>query len=199
LDTTIVEDSSGYGYNGTIINNPILSSDTARYSASMSFPNADDGIATTYPVLLWNNAFTYSFWIKPSGENGNRSVYDASYSGTSCSIEKTTGNKLRFYWNGSPDLSTTNLTITDGSWQHIAIIKSEDKTKVYCYYNGELKDTFTNTFSDKTFSGTLRLARDTRKTVSYTGLMSDFRIYCTALSAADVKQLYEMGAKVDNK
>lgn len=200
VDLTQIQDSSGYGHNGTILGNPIISSDTARYTSSASFPADADGILSTYPLKLWNNAFTYSFWIKPSGENGGRSVYAASYSGTSCSIEKTTGNKLRFYWNGSPDLSTSSLTITDGIWQHIAIVKEENKTTVKCYYNGVLKDTFTNTFSDKTFSGDLRIARDTRgNATSYTGMMSDFRIYCTALSAADVKQLYEIGAKVDNK
>lgn len=196
----IIQDSSGYNYNGTILGNPTISSDTAKYISSTSFPANADGILSTYPLTLWNNAFTYSFWIKPSGENGGRSIYAASYSGTSCSIEKTTGNKLRFYWNGSPDLSTSSLTITDGAWQHIAIVKEENKTTVKCYYNGVLKDTFTNTFSDKTFSGNLRIARDTRgDATSYTGLMSDFRIYCTALNADVIRQLYEVGAKVDNQ
>jgi len=186
--SNIVQDSSGYNHNGTIIGNPTISPDTIRYSSCMNFPENTDGILSTFPISLWNNAFTYSFWIKPSGENGGRSIYAASYNGTSCSIEKTAGNKLRFYWNGSPDLTTSSLTITDGVWQHIAVVKSEDKTKVYCYYNGELKDTFTNTFNDKTFSGNLRIARDTRgDATSYTGLMSDFRIYCTPLLDTDIK------------
>ena len=129
----------------------------------MNFSTNVDGILSTYPINLWNNAFTYSFWIKPSGENGGRSIYAASYSGTSCSIEKSASNKLRIYWSDYNDLYTTNLTIQDDIWQHIAIVKSEDKTKIYCYYNGELKDTFTNTFNDKTFSGTLRIGRDTRE------------------------------------
>ena len=198
IDRTIVEDNSGYGHNGTIIGNPTISPDTIRYSSCMNFPENTDGILSTFPISLWNNAFTYSFWIKPSGENGGRSIYAASYNGTSCSIEKTAGNKLRFYWNGSPDLTTSSLTITDGVWQHIAVVKSEDKTKVYCYYNGELKDTFTNTFNDKTFSGNLRIARDTRgDATSYTGLMSDFRIYCTPLLDTDIKQLYNVGMKID--
>lgn len=196
----IVQDSSGYGYNGTILGNLIINSDTARYTTSASFSSNTDGILSTYPVELWNNSFTYSFWIKPSGKNDNRSVYASSYSGTTCSIEKTTSNKLRFYWDGSPDLTTSSLTIIDGIWQHIAVVKSEDKTKVYCYYNGELKDTFTNTFNNKSFSDNLRIARDTRgDATSYTGLISDFRIYCTALSAEDIEILYKVGARIDNK
>lgn len=199
ISLNTIQDNSGYNYNGTLLGIPLLDTDTARYSYSINFPTNADGILTTYPLTLWNNAFTYSFWIKPSSENGGRSIYAASYSGASCSIEKTTGNKLRFYWNGSPDLSTSSLVISDGSWQHIAVVKEENKTTVKCYYNGELKDTFTNTFSDKTFTGSLRIARDTRgDSTSYTGLMSDFRIYATALSANDIKQLYQVGAKIDN-
>jgi len=62
-----------------------------------------------------NTALTYSFWIKPNGENGARSVYFGSYSNTSFSIEKTATNKLRLWWNGSPDLTST-LTIVDDQW-----------------------------------------------------------------------------------
>jgi len=33
----------------------------------------------------------------------------------------------------------------------------------------------------------------------YQGALSDARVYCTALDADAIRQLYEVGAKIDNK
>ena len=138
-----------------------------------------------------NNAVTYSFWIKPNGENGARSVYFGSYNGNSWSIEKTTGNVLRLWWQGSPDETCTGATILDGSWQHVAVVKNGTNS-VKVYINGILKWTSTAAHSAVTFPTTYRIGRDTRSGdgTPYKGLMSDFRIYATALSDADIAEIY---------
>lgn len=198
----IIFDNSGYKNNGLPIDVPIISPDTSRYSRSTFFDGTDDGILIENLQLsnIINSEITYSFWIKPNGETGARSVYFGSYSGTSWSIEKTTNNLLRLYWNGSPDETTTGVTIADNIWQHICITK-KGTNDIKVYINGEQKWTSTAAHNILTFPTTYRIGRDVRSgdNTPYKGLMSDFRIYATALSAEDIKELYKTPASIDNK
>jgi len=194
-------DCSGYENNSSPIDVLAVSSDTARYSGSTFFDGTNDGILIEDLHLsnIINSEVTYSFWIKPNGENGARSVYFGSYTGTSWSLEKNTNNLLRLYWNGSPDEVCTGATITDEVWQHVCITK-KGTSDVKVYINGEQKWTSTAAHNALTFPTTYRIGRDTRSGdgTPYKGLMSDFRIYATALSAEDVAELYHTAASVDN-
>ena len=202
LNSTIEYDCSGFCNNGNKMTNTMTyNSDTAKYQVSTHFNGTYDGILIENLQLsdIINTAVTYAFWIKPEGESGARSVYFGSFSGTSWSIEKTTGNVLRLYWNGSPDETCSGATITDGVWQHICITKN-GTSNVRVYINGVQKWTSTATHSALTFPTTYRIGRDTRSNdgTPYKGLMSDFRIYATALSADDVKSLYQNSAYIDS-
>ena len=198
----IVYDTSGYNNNGTIIGTLANSINTPKYFVSTSFDGIDDGILIEDLQLsnIINSEVTYSFWIKPNGEAGARSVYFGSYSSTSWSIEKTTGNLLRLYWNGSPDETATGATIADNIWQHVCITKN-GTNDIKVYINGEQKWTSTKAHNTLTFPTTYRIGRDVRSgdNTPYKGLMSDFRIYATALSAEDVAELYHTVASIDNK
>lgn len=198
----IIYDSSGYNHNGSLLGAPTLSIDSDKYSNSIYFNGNDDGILIEDLELsnIINNQVTYSFWIKPSNENGARSVYFGSYSGTSWSIEKTTGNVIRSYWNGSPDTTCTGAVITDNVWQHVCIVKN-GTSDLKVYINGVQKFSSTATLSAKTFPTTYRIGRDTRSGdgTPYHGNMSDFRIYATALTAEQVLELYNTSATIDNK
>lgn len=193
LNDGIEYDVSGYKNNGIKIGDMTYSSDTPRYQTSTNFNGIDNGILIQNLPLsdIINTSVTYSFWIKPSNENGGRSVYFGSYSGTSWSIEKTTANKIRGYWNGNPDVTYSNAIITDNAWQHVCITKN-GKSDVKIYINGVLKETSTAAHNTLSFPTTFRIGRDTRSGdgTPYKGLMSDFRIYATALSAEDVLELY---------
>ena len=193
LNSNIEEDVSGYGNNGTQIGTITYSGDTPRYQVSMSFNGSDSGILidNLYLSNIINTAVTYSFWIKPSGENGARSIYFGSYSNNSWSIEKTSSNLIRGYWNGNPDISYSGATIVDNIWQHVCITKN-GTSDVKVYINGELKASSTATHNNLSFPTTYRIGRDVRSGdgTPYKGLMSDFRIYTTALSEEDVLELY---------
>lgn len=197
-----IYDTSGYGNNGTPLGTLITSTPSPRYSCATYFNGTDSGILIENLQLsnIINNQITYSFWIKPEGENGGRSVYFGSYNSNSWSIEKTSGNALRSYWNGSPDITCTGATITDGNWQHICIVKNGN-TDLKVYINGISKFTSTATLNTVTFPTTYRIGRDTRSNdgTPYHGSMSDFRIYATALTAEQVADLYRTSMTIDNQ
>ena len=136
---------------------------------------------------------------KPENENDGRSVYFGSYSGNSWSVEKTANHQLRLYWNGSPDEFFNDCIIADDVWQLICITKS-GTNDVKIYKNGVQVATSTKTHSELNFPTTYRIGRDVRSNdgTPYKGLMSDFRIYATALSADDVMALYKNAGYVDS-
>jgi len=202
LNGTTEYDTSGYCNNGSKMTTTLTySSDTSKYNVSTYFNGTYDGILIENLTLsdIINSAVTYAFWIKPDGESGARSVYFGSYSGVSWSIEKTTGNVLRLYWNGSPDETCTGATITDGVWQHVCITKS-GTSDIKVYINGVQKWSSTATHSSLTFPTTYGIGRDSRSNdgTPYKGYMSDFRIYATALSAEDVANLYSVSSAIDS-
>lgn len=198
---TTVYDSSGFNHHGNAIDSLTISSDSARNLISTYFDGTSSGVLIENlplsPVI--NSDITYSFWIKPDGENGARSVYFGSYSANSWSIEKTTSNILRLYWMGNPDEYCSGATISDGVWQHICITK-HGSNDVKVYVNGELKWTSTAAHNTLAFPTTYRIGRDVRSgdNTPYKGFMSDFRIYATALSADDVKTLYNAPVSIAN-
>lgn len=202
IDNNIVYDCSGYCNNGETMTDTITySSDTPRYNISTHFNGTYDGIIIKNLQLsnIINTEITYSFWVKPENESGGRSVYFGSYSGSSWSIEKVSSGALRLYWNGSPDEFFNNCTITDDVWQHICITKS-GTNDVKIYKNGVQVANSTKTHSELNFPTTYRIGRDVRNNdgTPYRGLMSDFRIYATALSADDILELYQTGASLSN-
>ena len=200
VDTTKITDSSGYGHDGTILGAPTAFSDAERYNVSMLFDGVDDGIqveSADLPAVL-NNACTISFWMKSTGENGGRSIYFSAYNASPfwC-IEKSASNQFRYDWNGSPD--QYNGTITDNVWTYICLCR-DSTASARLYINGQLNNTFTTATTSLALGNIWRIARDVRTGdgTPYHGLMSDFRIYATALSAEDILDLYHTPANIDN-
>lgn len=195
----VVYDVSGFGNNGTS-NGITYSSDTSRYYTSTQFDGLDDVVLIQNFNIseILNTQCTISFWIKPSGETGARSIYFGAYGGVTWNIEKSAINKLRGYWNANPDISF-DIIIVDDVWQHIAIVKN-GTSEVKAYYNGELKHTVNQFHENRTFATTWRIGRDNRTNdgTPYKGLMSDFRLYATALSAEDVLALYNAPMSLAN-
>ena len=199
IDDNVIYDYSGYGNNGTKVGSLEAITPSPRYDYATYFDGDTSGILIENLQLsnIINDKITYSFWINPNGENGARSTYFGSYSATSWSIEKTTGNTLRLWWNGSPDETATGASITDGIWQHICVVKN-GTNDIKVYINGIQKWASTATHSALNFPTTYRIGRDTRTgTTSYHGNMSDFRIYATALTAEQVKELYNTSTTID--
>ena len=82
-----------------------------------------------------------------------------------------------------------------GEWYMVTLVN--DGTNELYYVNGELVKTITKKSmpSGNYFIGAWQLSSKQ----NYKGLISDFRIYATALSEEDIKSLYQNSAYIDNQ
>lgn len=185
---SLVYDCSGYHHDGTITSAPENATDTARNVASTHFDGEDDGILVRNLDLnsIINDSHTISCWIK--SESGVSEAGDDDYSDVSPYAESGIGTGLKLYWNGMA-----------GGWHHIVLV-CEGQSRTLTYYDGELRQSTTTPRTVTTFSNNWRIGRGPRTDDDhpYHGKISDFRIYATALSAADIRYLYEVGASVDD-
>ena len=143
----------------------------------------------------YNNDWSIACWLKPT--DSTRSVIISEYNTSGASnvgLELTTSRVVRLYWNGSPDINfTTAGALSLNEWTHLVVTKAGRVVKVY--FNGELKQTYTNSsdFSTRTSAAQPRIGDDYRgnsaNTVSYQGYINDFRMYNHCLSPMEVKQL----------
>jgi hypothetical protein len=112
------------------------------------------------------------------------------------------GNEFRgTYTNGSTYVTVaTGKTLTQNEWHHCA--GTLNGTEFKLYFDGELVKTQPIDWGTATLNAGARFEVGVDLPGSdekFTGNYSDIRCYCTALSAADILQLYHTGAKIDNK
>ena len=197
--TTQVQDSSGYGHNGTIINTPSLVNSQARYTSNIHFSANNQHIqlpAITYSNF--GNSFTIAWWGKRSTHSnmmfwgfsdGNR--LNGMYNGTLWNTGDSSNNPIY-----KPGTTTTITAPTATSWHHYVMMGNGTKSQLYVdgVLYGEAK-------TYKGLTGTSIWINGWRNHTEYSSAdmdISDFRIYCTVLSADDILSLYHTAAKVDN-
>lgn len=179
----------------TVTNNNATIDNNGKIGKCYSFNGSNSGITFTTNILegFKNNDFSISFWAY-SNDYGDRSIYIATVpvSGWGFSIEKTTAEKIRVYWQGSPDYVASDFIVPNQEWFHITVVIKNKNC--YCYKNGQL----INSKTDGTFLPTnltnvwtsAMLGRDSRTGVTVlNGKINDFRWYDHALSLKEIKQI----------
>lgn len=195
-----ITDSSGYGNNGIRNGNISTSLSSPRYEMCTVFDGSSSYINITsniFPIVL-NNSFTISMWVYNS-DSGDRSILFGNYglTGSFFNIEKTNGEKVRFYWNGNPDITLSNTSLTVDAFTHLVVTCNGSTVKGYI--NGALTDTKSTTLNGSipSTATNFRIGSDSRTGATmFKGRISDFRLYTTVLSDNDVLALYNVGAKV---
>lgn len=192
-----IQDSSGYGHNGTINSMPTISSETARYSTSTSFDGVDDCITVPYNAICPENIFTINLWFKKDtlGSKNYETLFGGP-SGFEMDARAGSATTLSLYMASTRSGNRNAVTsMSLGNWYMITMTRDDTKEKYYVngIYQSEIDAKAMPT-------GVYRIGAWASNTgQNYYGLISDFRIYATALSADDVLQLYHTGAKIDNK
>ena len=188
-----IYDCSGFNNHGTKSGTFSIKSDTPRYAVSTYMPTASL-ITHARPVDNNNQEWTCCMWVKLDGTSqtgqhmnnfneGNRIVHSAN--GTSLLYLNSGTND--YYMYGSQAVSA-------GVWTHVAFVfRNSDGTR-NVYINGVLKNNYgpNKTSTPKGILDTVTVG------TNLAGYISDYRVYATALSADDIKALYEISATVEN-
>ena len=199
-DDLIEYDVSGYGNNGTKVGNITYNTDSPRYETSAYFNGSSD-IRSAKSSFGWFdfNEGTVAAWYKPAnttqtwasvgvqndGGAGSRSFSVCNYSGKAGTV---VGYDSSWGYLGS------NYSMDANVWYHLCVTITNGDT-VKLYVNGELVQTRTVTNTTGTIASTTQFAVGVDLPGSderYTGQLSDVRFYATALSADDIKALYQI-------
>ena len=206
-------DSSGYGYHGTLVGIPTISSNTPRYSASISFNGTTDSVNAGKSFEVEKaQAMTFSCWVYTDNWTGTNQYFISSQENGGFLIRILTDKKIRarinaftaedYSTNGYVDADATISTLNNSEWHLLTGVYNTSSLKLYI--DGELKSTKTSTTYGLHFNSStnLFLAAECAGSIPSNFCactLSDIRIYYTALSDDAVRQLYEVSAKIDKE
>ena len=195
FSSTIIYDTSGYGNNGTPIGSFNVDNDTPKYKISTVFNGVDNCIQIGNWYILFQNPFTINVWFKKD-EIGSKGYETLLGGGSGFEIDTRSGNSqtLSLYLTstrGGTAYSPFNLS----QWYMVTMVS--DGTNEEFYVDGILRKTIEKKNIPNNMYRIGAWSSDTSQ--NFKGQMSDFRIYATALSAEDVKSLYNNSAYIDNQ
>lgn len=198
-NSTTEYDVSGYGYNGTKNGTIAYLTDTPRYNVSTNIKGASSyiqipnltttGFSNSYSFAWWGKVPSYQGYMMWGFSDGQR--LNGIFNGNLWNTGDGANNPL--YVPGT----TTQVTVpTTKVWHHW--VMTGDGTTCKVYQDGVL---WGQAKTYKSISGTTIYINGWDSSTSYTYgdyQMSDFRIYATALSAAQVAELYNTAVSVAN-
>lgn len=210
-DTNIIYDNSGYNNNGSTLNTISLSDDTVRYNYSTNLVNGNSMINCGRGGMV-TDSITVNIWCKYSSWSNPVSCTE----GGGWNMESN-GGSITFpvyissvgYVHSKNGTNAEQLPPADyaNAWHMFTGTYNKVDKTVSLYVDGILKqqnvassgNNIAYHSSNCIWIGAEATSSNTTASNGMAGLFSDFRIYATALSADDIKSLYQMGAAVDNK
>ena len=197
---TLCLDDSGKGNHGTVVSNANYGIIFSR--PAMTFNGSSQYVVNTNVSSALNvgNNITISAWARPTavGQSGGSDVAGLAISASApfgpAGIEWNSASQFSFF-TGATDNTTDSLTSGAkalNTWHHVAV--TYDGTTKRIYVNGTLENSLTYA---KSLKYTNPLYLDIGSFVLYlvgnyfTGSIDDVRIYNRALSAAEIRAIYQ--------
>ena len=203
--TGTVRDATGRGIDLSYSSaSPEFITGSPRYAAALNFNQQTYAYRDTFGYVLPN--ITLAFWFRPiSNDNAEHflfglfSTWRSNGTGMYHRVN-TSVYPLQFKSDAESADKMIEHTYTLNAWQHVAIVY--DGTTIKYYVNAVLAHSITYGSNGTCTLGNIYLGNSMYNThpASETddSAMSDFRLYGTALTADDVKYLYETSAAIDN-
>ena len=197
LNSTTEYDCSGFCNNGTRTGTFIWTSDTPKYAVSTHIGTTSSKIhISNFPTSGFGNSYSFAWWGKRSSNSpmfwgfSDGIRLNGMYSGTLWNTGDSSNNPIY-----KPGTTTTITAPSVNVWHHYVMTGDGTACKLYVdgVFYGQAK-------TYKAISGTSIYINGWNSDTTYCSDntdISDFRIYATALSADDVKSLYQNCATID--
>ena len=200
---TIVYDCSGYQNNGTISGALNCSADSPRYKISTHFTSSIPSrinLPSDMSCLSGNNEQTLSCWVKSSGLGSGMTQSGLIALGYGNSLFLNASDYYYRIDNGSDlDIVGANQNPHDGNWHLVTATYKSGVVSIYI--DGVLKNSVSRTFSNRYINiGGNCIGTEVNNSPVYNlnGDISDIRMYTTALSADDIKELYNTSCIINS-
>lgn len=193
---TTINDSSGFGNNGTI-GTPGTSWSTDTYSQvkskySLSF-NGTDYFTTSRGFGLANSNFTISEWIKTTSANGQMYTVANASGGNGYRFGLGNGVIVFLIGNGAyTELSCGTKKANDGNWHNIAGVFDRINGKFNCYIDGSYSGTTNISYFTNMNDSAPQIGKGVCCT-PFVGSLDDVRIYSTNLDGVSIESIYNEG------
>ena len=185
-----VIDRSGNGNHGAITGGLTINNSSAKYDKSTYF----DGSSYSYCVSPTAEAKTLSLWAYIGSSIPTYNVLFADYKSKLALGFYASGTELITRCSGESSTVGATTTVKLNSWNHFVVVKEPTNQ---LYVNGyPVTMSGGNNWTHST--DTLMVGMRSSGT-GFVGYISDIRLYATALSVDDVKDLYSTSAYIDNK
>ena len=194
LNSTTEYDCSGFCNNGTRVGTFEWTSDTPKYQVSTKF-NGSECILRDSPNA---DIYTLTCWAKTS-KSKKTAQFMVADSNSKLSISFYGGNIISYFYGNSAGTGSKCILGTEykeNEWNFFVVVKTGENTRD-CYCNG-VKLTPTSNDWWSTATGFFIGNRSSGGNGPFYGEICDVRAYATALSADDVKSLYQNSAYIDS-
>ncbi len=190
---TVVADSTGRGWNGTLNGSAAWAGGSgARLGSALRLTGGH--VALPSGIVSGLDDCTVAFWVKLDSVATWARVFDFNNGNTTSSmyfVPRTSGSRVRFGLNGQLLEAPAEVQFTAGAWTHVAITLAGDTATMYL--NGAAvatSTTFTNNPSGLGATPNDYLGKSASSAdANLSGTLDEFVIYETALTASDIAAL----------
>lgn len=185
-----ITDRSGQGNNGQFIGSATSSAKRiGKLGQALNFDSLNNRIALSATTSL--TTFTMSTWFRTSSTSQISILFGDSAANTNG------GNKIAMnggnFFLRSGGVQCTSVTVpTDTNWHQVTVTRNDTNSWVV-YKDGVANSSCGTNPGNATFNLNTLGANGADSSQKFDGVLDDMRIYNRSLTAAEAKQLYQMG------
>ena len=183
---TVVNDISGSGISGTLVNGPLWVPGVSGPYA-LQFNGTTQGVSTVNPFTFSSSTVTIALWVKGTGYFMGQQPCNSGWL-----LQITSGGVINMATHCGGAWYTGSLPMNTSVWNYVTVVSGPTSTQYYV--NGVFDSTFAGTMFDNASypppSSTLVFG-DASWDGYFAGSLDGFRTYNRALSPAEVTALYD--------